>query len=232
MGVGRRALGGVIGLSLVACAAAAAPSVREGALRFVPLGDSYTIGTSVDEAERWPNQLVARLANDPVSLQLAGNPAVNGFTSADVIRDELPRLEELRPEFVTLQIGVNDVVRGVSDVEYAANVSLILDSLLVLVAADRVLCLATPDYTVTPQGAAYGQPETQRAGILRNNEILQGACEGRGMRFVPEVFEISGAAADDRALVARDGLHPSGAQYGLWVDAILPVVREMLASGD
>jgi lysophospholipase L1-like esterase len=200
-------------------------------LRFVPLGDSYTIGTSVAEAERWPNQLVERLAADPVSLQLAGNPAVNGFTSADLIRAELPRLEELRPEFVTLQIGVNDVVRGVSDIEYATNVSLILDSLLDRLAANRVLCLATPDYTVTPQGAAYGQPETQRAGILRNNDILRGACEERGMRFVPDVFEISQAAEDDTTLVARDGLHPSGAQYGLWVDAMLPVVREMLAAG-
>jgi len=202
-------------------------------LRFVPLGDSYTIGTSVADAERWPNQLVARLAADPVPLQLVGNPAANGFTSADLIRAELPKLEELRPEFVTVQIGVNDVVRGVPDVEYAANVSLILDSLLAMVPANRVLCVATPDYTVTPQGAAYGAPDTQRVGILHNNDILRGACEGRGMRFVPDVFEISQAAATDRSLVARDGLHPSGVQYELWVDAIEPIVRELLLpSGD
>jgi lysophospholipase L1-like esterase len=199
-------------------------------LRFVALGDSYTIGTSVAEAERWPNQLVARLASDPVSLLLVGNPAVNGYTSADLIRAELPKLDDLRPEFLTLQIGVNDVVRGVPDVEYAANVSLILDSLLARVTPQRVLCLATPDYTVTPQGAAYGQPDMQRAGILRNNEILRGACEGRGIRFLPEPFEISQAAADDRALVAGDGLHPSGLQYGMWVDVLLPVVRDLLAS--
>ena len=34
-------------------------------LRYVALGDSYTIGTSVSEAARWPDQLVARLAADP-----------------------------------------------------------------------------------------------------------------------------------------------------------------------
>ena len=220
-----------MGLSMVGCAAPAAQSAGEGELRFVPLGDSYTIGSQVAEADRWPNQLVARLADDPVSLRLVANPAVTGFTSADLIEVELPKLAELRPEFVTVQIGVNDVVQGVPDVEYAANVSLILDSLLERVAADRVLCMATPDYTVTPQGAAYGDPGTQRAGILRNNDILRGACEARDIRFVPELFEISQVAANDRSLVAVDGLHPSGIQYGLWVDAIEPVVREMLAAG-
>lgn len=199
-------------------------------LRFVPLGDSYTIGTSVAEAERWPNQLVARLGGDPVSLHLVGNPATNGVASGDLIRAELPKLENLRPEFVTVQIGVNDVVQRVPDVDYSANLSLILDSLLAELPAPRVLCLSSPDYTVTPQGAAFGQAETQRAGIMRNNEILRGAAEGRGIRFVPDIFEISRVAGDDRRMLARDGLHPSRAQYGLWVDALLPVVRELLAS--
>jgi acyl-CoA thioesterase I len=201
-----------------------------GSLRFVPLGDSYTIGTSVADAERWPNQLVARLASDPVSLQLVANPAVNGFTSGDLIRVELPKLENLRPEFVTALIGVNDIVQGVPDVDYSANLSLLLDSLLEVLAADRLLCLATPDYTVTPQGAAFGQPESQRAGIMRNNEIMRGATEGRSIRFVPDIFEISQAAGDDRRMLAGDGLHPSGSQYGLWVDALAPIVRELLGS--
>jgi lysophospholipase L1-like esterase len=201
-----------------------------GALRFVPLGDSYTIGTSVADADRWPNQLVARLAGDPTSLHLVGNPAANGFASGDLIRAELPRLENLRPEFVTVQIGVNDVVQGVPDVGYSANLSLILDSLLAELPARRLLCLSSPDYTVTPQGAAFGQPETQRAGIMRNNEILRGAAEGRGIRFVPEIFEFSQACGDDRRMLAGDGLHPSGAQYGLWVDALVPVVRELLTA--
>jgi lysophospholipase L1-like esterase len=88
------------------------------ALRYVALGDSYTIGTSVGEADRWPAQLVRRLA-DPTAepstsrLDLVANLAVNGFAASDVIEVELPRLDALRPDFVTLLIGVNDVVRGV-----------------------------------------------------------------------------------------------------------------------
>lgn len=204
----------------------ATPTVaEESAVRFVALGDSYTIGTSVSEAERWPNQLVARLPE----LELVGNPAVNGYTSSDVITDELPQLDALRPEFVSLLVGVNDVVQSVPDSQYAGNVAVILEELLTRLPPERIVCIATPDYTVTPAGEAYGDPVLQSDAIVRNNAILREACEARGVRFVAEVFEISEAARDDPTLVAEDGLHPSGEQYRRWVDAIEPVVRERLA---
>ncbi|MEP7041293.1 MAG: SGNH/GDSL hydrolase family protein [Chloroflexota bacterium] len=216
-------------IGLAACGPAAAPSVREGALRYVALGDSYTIGTSVNAAESWPSQLVTRVP----SLQLVANLGVNGYTSRDLIDEELPALAGLRPEFMTLLIGVNDVVQGVPTSAYQANVAMILDAVLALAPNDRLVCVATPDYTVTPQGAAFGSPGQQQAGIEQVNAILRDACGQRGIRFVPDTFEISGRAATERSLVAGDGLHPSGKQYGLWVDAIQPVVEELLLpSGD
>jgi acyl-CoA thioesterase-1 len=198
-------------------------------LRYVALGDSYTIGTSIDAGEAWPSQLTVRVP----ALQLVANLGVNGYTSADLIDDELPALAGLQPDFVTLQIGVNDVVQGVREERYRANVEKVLDAILASVGADRALCLATPDYTVTPQGAAFGSPEQQRAGIERVNVVLGEACAARDIGFVPEIFVISQAAASDRSLVASDGLHPSGSQYKLWVDAIQPIVEDLLLpSGD
>ena len=193
-------------------------------MRYVALGDSYTIGTSVSSVESWPSQLAGRVPD----LQLVANLGVNGYTSADLIDEELPALAGLQPDFVTLLIGVNDVVQGVSAATYRANVEEILGKVLSLVPIDRLLCVATPDYTVTPQGGAFGSPAHQKVGIERVNAVLRSACEGRGVRFVPEIFAISQAAAIDRPLVAGDGLHPSGAQYGLWVDAIQPVVEKLL----
>ena len=43
-----------------------------------------------------------------------------------------------------------------------------------------------------------------------------------------EIYDLSLLAATDRSYVAGDGLHPSGRQYRLWVDRILPVVSRML----
>jgi acyl-CoA thioesterase-1 len=209
---------------LAACSSVSTSSVREGALRYVALGDSYTIGTSVSSAESWPSQLVGRVPD----LQLVANLGVNGYTSRDLIDAELPALGGFAPEFVTVMIGVNDVVQGVPDATYAANLREILDTILAALPANRVLCVATPDYTVTPQGAAFGSPAQQRAGIERVNSLFGEACAARAIRFVPGIFEISKAAGSDRSLVAGDGLHPSGAEYALWVEAIAPVVKEQL----
>jgi lysophospholipase L1-like esterase len=221
---------------LAACTAppsgSASPAGSEGdhALRYVALGDSYTIGTSVGERERWPNQLVARIAASgrPPVLELVENLGVNGYTSADLVRHDLPRLDELRPEFVTLLIGVNDVVQGAPESAYADNVALILDELSGRLPANRIVCLATPDYTLTPMGGSFGDPDRQRDAIVRVNEILAQACRRRAIAFVPDVFPISQLAKDDATQVAGDGLHPSGAQYARWVDAIQPVVEELL----
>jgi lysophospholipase L1-like esterase len=219
----------VASVLLVACGGTplSQPSTPEAALRYVALGDSYSIGTSVQVDEAWPNQLVARLDG---RLVLVANLGVNGYASADLIEDELPRLADLQPTFVSVQIGVNDVVRGVSEPSYVANVATIFDALLGLVPADRIVAVATPDYTVTPMGAAFGNAAQQSAAIVAFNADLRDAAEARGIAFVPEIFAISRAAATDRGFVAGDGLHPSGAQYARWVDAIVPVVESLLAA--
>jgi lysophospholipase L1-like esterase len=190
-------------------------------LRYVALGDSYTIGTGVAEAERWPNQLVAAL-DDP-QLELVANLGVNGATSDDLIESQLSRVAALRPDLVTVLIGVNDVVRRVPAGRYGDNVELILGRLLDLVPAERIVVVSTPDYTLTPMGGAFGNSAQQSAAIDEFNAILEGATRQRGIAFV-DIGPIADRVATDRSLVAADGLHPSAAQYAGWVEQIAPVI--------
>ena len=204
------------------------------ALRYVALGDSYTIGTALTEAtDRWPDRLVAALDRGlgagPPTLELVANLAVNGFTASDVIDVELPEVPALRPGFASLLVGVNDVVQGVPAPTYRVHAARILDALLDWLPANRIVTVGTPDYTVTPQGASYGDPATQSAEIRTNNEILGTLAAERRVAFV-DIFDLSLRAAEDRTLVAGDGLHPSRAQYALWVERIGPVVARLLAS--
>lgn len=196
-------------------------------MRYVALGDSYTIGTSVAAAERWPDRLVAALGPVAPTLELVANLGVNGYTSADLIRDEMPVVAGLRPDFVTLLIGVNDVVQGVAPTTYAANVVAILDDLLELLPAHRIVTVAIPDYTVTPAGSDYGDPREQHDAIVAANGSMSRLAADREVAHV-DIFDLSLCAADDRSLVADDGLHPSGAQYAQWVDRILPVVEALI----
>jgi lysophospholipase L1-like esterase len=192
----------------------------------VALGDSYTIGTSVEPAERFPDQLVAALGPDELTLRLVANLGINGYTSADLIAEELPALERLQPDFVTVLIGVNDVVQGVPIDQYGANLATILDQLRALLPTNRIVTISVPDYTVTPAGADYGDPLRQHDGIVATNNVMARLARERGIAFV-DIFDLSLRAATDRSLVATDGLHPSGAQYTSWVERLKPVVEDL-----
>jgi len=226
------ALGWILQLGCATSLTPAASQPRESGdspVRYVALGDSYTIGTGVSAGDRWPDRLVERLQAQ-VPLQLVANLAVNGYTSADVIAFELPDLASLDPQFVTLLVGVNDVVQGVPSASFRANVDQILDAVLAFVPNDRMVIVSTPDYTRTPRGADFGNRERQRAGIATVNSIMAQAAADRGIAFV-DIGSVADQAGGDGSLVAGDGLHPSGAQYARWVDLITPVVQALLGSG-
>jgi lysophospholipase L1-like esterase len=201
---------------------------RDGAVRYVALGDSYTIGTAVEPSERWPDLLVAALDRGPVRLELVANLAVDGSTSGDVLDGQVPRLASLDPGLVSLLVGVNDVVRGVPAAAYREALDGMLDALTALVGRAGVLLVSTPDYTVTPAGADYGEPSERSAGIRAANAALADLAAERGV-VLADVHDLSLEAGRDPALVAVDGLHPSGRQYARWVDErILPAAERLL----
>lgn len=218
----------LLGLAVVGCGVTATPEPSpEAGLRYVALGDSYTIGTSVAAAERFPDELVAALGPEPPTLELVANLGINGYTSDDLIRQELPTLDALAPDFATVLIGVNDVVQGVPLERYEANAVAILDALLERLPPGRVVIVSIPDYTVTPAGGDYGDPQVQSATIQAENAVMERLAAQREIAFV-DIFDISREAASDRGLVADDGLHPSGAQYARWAERLVPVVEELL----
>jgi lysophospholipase L1-like esterase len=196
-------------------------------LRYIALGDSYTIGTGVGAADRWPDRLVAALGPEEPTLDLVANLGVNGYTTGDLIRHELAALDGLLPEFVSVLIGVNDVVRDRPLPEVVANMSEILDGLVDRVGPRRILTVAVPDYTVTPAGADYGDPGRRHDAIVAVNAAMAREAADRRIAFV-DIFDLSLRAKEDRTLVANDGLHPSGRQYGLWVERIAPIVGRLI----
>jgi lysophospholipase L1-like esterase len=172
--------------------------------------------------------LVAHIGPGYPKLELVANLGVNGFTSRDVIEAELPALAGLRPDYASLLIGVNDVVQGVAEDVYRANVVLILDDLLARIEPARIVVVTIPDYTVTPAGADFGDVALRSASIRRFNAIMEDLTRARSIALV-DIYDISLEAATDRSLVAVDGLHPSGAQYRRWVEEIKVVVEDQLA---
>jgi len=217
------------GAATAAAAATPTPSATPAPIAYVALGDSYTIGTSVKPRERWPNQL-ARTLGPATGLTLEENLAVDGDSTKEVIANQLSELPRLDPGFVSLLVGVNDVVRNVDIDTYRTNLRTIFNALLEVVPANRILLVTTPDYTLTPHGSDYGDQARQSARIHTFNAVL--AKEAAQLQLL--VVDISGVAnrvPEDASLVAADGLHPSAKQYAAWVDQMAPSVRMLLSGG-
>jgi lysophospholipase L1-like esterase len=103
------------------------------ALRYLALGDSYTIGTGASSnAHNYPSILAARLSEATGAKVSVTNPAVNGFTTEDLIENELPLVNRLKPQLVTILIGVNDIVQGRPIESYRKSLTTIYDAMAAL----------------------------------------------------------------------------------------------------
>ncbi|HET6224704.1 MAG TPA: SGNH/GDSL hydrolase family protein [Bacteroidia bacterium] len=197
-------------------------------VRYVALGDSYTIGTGATETQTWPTVLCKHLKESGIPIQLIANPAHNGWTTADVIEKELPVLDQSKATFVSLLIGVNDWVRGVEISTFKYNLIVILDHIQkVLPDKQNIVLITIPDCGVTPTGAQYSNGRNISQGIQSFNEIIRAEARNRGLP-IAELFEVSKEMGKNADLIAPDGLHPSAKGYASWEQQIYPVVYKVL----
>ncbi|MBL4849174.1 MAG: SGNH/GDSL hydrolase family protein [Planctomycetes bacterium] len=210
-------------------APAATPAASPTApIRYLALGDSYTIGQSVAPAKRWPVQLAVLLRTSGLSVAEPEIVARTGWTTGDL----LAGLERAAPkgpyDLVTLLIGVNNQFRGLDAEAYRKELRVLLGRAIELAGgrADRVVVLSTPDWGVTPFAARY-DPAKVAAEIDAFNRIEEQEALAFSVAWV-DVTPISRRADVDAGLVAPDGLHPSGQMYGEWAKAALPSVRRAL----
>jgi acyl-CoA thioesterase I len=194
---------------------------KSESIAYLPLGDSYTICTGATEKESWPFILTQHLTESKVNCKLLDNPARNGFTTQNVIDYELPILKKLKPNFVTLLIGVNDWVRGVSKEKFSTNLDFILNEIEKSIPYKKNIILITiPDFGVTPQGKNYGGGRDIAKGIAEFNTIIITEAKKRNLPLV-DIYALSQKMKNDSSLVSSDGLHPSAKEYALWEKQIL-----------
>lgn len=207
----RYALGAILAaLLLSSCTAMPAD---QPSTRYLALGDSYTIGESVAAEERFPDQLARTLGiADPQII------AKTGWTT-DELNAAIDAADPQGPfDLVTLLIGVNNQYRGRGADEYRTQFAALLQRAIGFASGDakRVIVVSIPDWGVTPFAG-----DRDRAKIAREidqfNAINREEAQRAAAHYV-DITPISRRA--DPALVAADGLHPSGKQYAEWAKLI------------
>ncbi len=193
-------------------------------IRYVALGDSYTICEGAAWEESWPFILTQNLNRIGIPFQLIANPSVTGWTTKDLIEKELTIFDESKPDFATLLIGVNDWVQLITIQQFKENLQyIILRMLSQLENQTNLILITIPDFGVTPKGANYSKGRNIAEGISEFNEIIKEEAKNRNLKCV-DIFPISQQMKDNSELVSSDELHPSAKEYALWEELIFPVV--------
>ena len=220
-------LGG-IGYKVTAGGAPADPATQsKSTVRYLALGDSYTIGTGASgRAHNYPSILAARITTATGSKVSLTNPAVNGFTTLDLIANELRYLGQVKPELVSILIGVNDLVQGRTPEQYQSSLVQIYDTVAALgLPAGRVVAISIPNWSIVPAARTFGDPTRIRRLTDRFNAIAQQEAQAREFTWI-DITAISTSALGSPGWISSDALHPGDTQYAAWADVIWNVVGE------
>lgn len=202
--------------------------VDTGNISYLALGDSYTIGESVPQAESYPFALYTQLRAKGYHAEAPVVIAKTGWTTQDLKRaiDEAAITRKFK--IVTLLIGVNNQYQGLDAESYRKDFIDLLHIALSYADGNKnhVFVLSIPDWSVTP--FARGRDLDRISGeIDQFNRINLEESNKLGVNYL-NITGISRQVPMDAALIADDGLHPSGKMYNLWVAQLLPQVTAAL----
>ena len=188
--------------------------------KFLALGDSYTIGESVLEQDRWPEQLAEALRAKGERIEKPRIIAVTGWRT-----DQLKKAMEeahLKNEYglVSLLIGVNNQYQNMLIESYTLEFAELLQTAVDLTGGkkENVFVVSIPDYGFTPFGKSK-QTEISKA-IDQYNNVNREITFRKGIKYI-NVTDLSREGLANPEYVAGDGLHPSGKMYSLWVERML-----------
>lgn len=194
---------------------------RNTPISFLALGDSYTIGESVSEEGRWPEQLAAALRKQGAQVEKPFIIAKTGWRTDQLAQAIATSGTPDNYALVSLLIGVNNQYQGRTPESYEPEFRALLETAVKKAGGkkDRVFVVSIPDYGFTP----FGQPKQEQisAALDRYNAINERITREYGIAYFP-ITDLSREGLKDAELVATDKLHPSAKQYGQWVNRILP----------
>jgi acyl-CoA thioesterase I len=196
--------------AMLACLVAARPAAA--ATTILAFGDSLTAGYGLGPADAFPAQLEAALKQRGHDVRV-----INAGVSGDTTAGGLARLDWSladKPDLVLLELGSNDMLRGLAPTEAEAN----LDAMLQKLTQAKIPVLLCGMYAARNLGPDY---------VARFDGIYPRLAKKYGVALYP--FFLDGVAMDPQ-LNQGDGMHPNPAGVRMIVERILPAIEKLLPS--
>ncbi|MDP2436021.1 MAG: SGNH/GDSL hydrolase family protein [archaeon] len=198
----------------------------EGEIKYLALGDSYTIGEAVESSGNFPHVLAERLRRQTGREVQVEIIATTGWTTGDLQRAVAARApREGSYDAVSLLIGVNNQYQGRGLEEYRQQFAeLFAAAQRFAKKPERLFVVSIPDYGYTPFGLAKQQAISEQ--LDRFNAFARDHSAAQQSTDFCDITPISRQGLDVPALVAPDQLHPSSEMYRRWVDdVIFPIIQ-------
>lgn len=203
-------------------------------LRYLALGDSYTIGQSVSPMARWPAQLTDSLALRGMETEALRVIATTGWRTDNLINAvSNQNLEAENYNLVSILIGVNNQYQGRPFSQYINEFPALVDSAIRYAGGekDKVFIVSIPDYAYTPFGQQSSNPAEISMELDQYNAFSKHIADSMQITYF-DITPISRQGLQIPSYVASDGLHPSGVQYTEWVKLMLDVIDQRLSAVD
>lgn len=196
--------------------------------KILSLGDSYTIGESVCQKCKFPEQLkdsiLKKISSDnTIDLKVI---AKTGWTTSNLITAIATENISNEYDLVTLLIGVNNQFQRKDFAIYEAEFPQLVNTAIKAAFNDKknLIVVSIPDYAFTRFGNGNTTISTE---IDKYNNFAKNYCETNGITFV-NITDITREGLINTDLVASDNLHPSSLAYTKFVGRILPFALEKI----
>lgn len=193
--------------------------VKESNIKYLALGDSYTIGEAVEKGKSFPLQLASQL-NTRLGLQVKTKIIATTGWRTDQLLQAIEK-EKLTGtyDFVTLLIGVNNQFQNQDFGQYEVEFLKLLDTAVKLSGNNKanVLVLSIPDYGYTPFGK---DKKGISKGVDKYNAYAEKITTQKEITFL-NITDITRRGLENPDLVAADNLHVSAKGYAEFVERIM-----------
>lgn len=187
------------------------PQLTSGRPKIIAFGDSLTAGFGLAEKESYPYLLQERLKSDGYNYEVV-NAGVSGETSLGGLERIDWVLETENAEILILELGANDLLRGVPVARMKDNLSKIIEK----AKAKNIRVLLCGMLAPPTMGAEYQRDYTMAFPDL---------AEEHDVEFLAFLLE---GVAMNRNLNQADGIHPNAEGEKVMTESIYKSLTPML----
>jgi acyl-CoA thioesterase I len=192
-------------------------------LRYVIMGDSTSISQGSDYNDGFAVASIKHLAERFTVTSI--NTGISGATSEDVLKYQLDKAINFRPDVVLLSVGANDSTRFTNDAVIYNSMQSIIDGLRKSNKQVRIIVTGSPAMDSVTR-FPIGSKQIMGLRTQQVNQVFKKLIERNSLILAPIAEKTRDAFIADPTLTASDQFHPNKRGYALWVPVINAAVDE------